>query len=339
MKRSIVLAGALLSLTVAGGALTGAAGEPPVRLPPARVTVERVAVADLKAVFATVESVHQVPARSRLGGTLTDLAVKEGDKVAAGQVLARVRDAKLPLQMAALDARLKSSEAQLRQARQELDRARQLRQTGAVSQQRFDETVTAVDVADSQLAALRAERELVAEQMREGDVLAPADGRVLTVPVIDGTVMMPGEPVATIAAESYILRLRLPERHARFLKVGDPVSVGERGLRLADLPGISPRMGAIRTVYPELTGGQVVADAVVPDLGDFFVGERVRVTISTGSRQTILLPAAFVFRRGGLDYVRREPGGDTVVQTGPATSDGRLEVLSGLQDGDLVVMP
>ena len=334
MRRIIVLFGALLPLALAG--LAAAETSAPAA---GRLTIVRTAVDDLKAVYATVESVHQVPARSRLGGTLEHLSVAEGDKVTAGQVLARVRDAKQPLQIAALDARLKSLEAQLRQARQELDRARQLRQSGAVSQQRLDETVTAVDVTDAQLAALRAERALVAEQMHEGEVLAPADGRVLKVSAVDGTVVMPGEPIATIAVENYVLRLRLPERHARFLKSGDAVQVGARGLGSAEAAGRALRKGTILKVYPELVEGQVVADAAVADLGDFFVGERVRVTISTGTRETVVIPADFVFRRFGLAYVRRDPGGDTVVQVGPSREDGSVEILSGLKEGDVAVRP
>ena len=64
------------------------------------------------------------------------------------------------------------------------------------------------------------------QNMQEGKVLAPAAGRVLTVPVTTGTVMLTGETVATIGEQNFVLRLRVPERHARFLKAGDPVRIG-----------------------------------------------------------------------------------------------------------------
>ena len=44
-------------------------------------TVEPKRVADEKAVFATVESANIVPARARIGGTVAELGVKEGDEV------------------------------------------------------------------------------------------------------------------------------------------------------------------------------------------------------------------------------------------------------------------
>ena len=40
-----------------------------------------------------------------------------------------------------------------------------------------------------------------------------------------GSVVLPGDPVATIAQQDFKLRLRVPERHARFLKAGDKVRI------------------------------------------------------------------------------------------------------------------
>ena len=278
-------------------------------------------IADLKAVFATVESVDVTPARTRIGGTVEALAVDEGSRVELGQQLAVVGDPKLPLQLVALDARIRSLGAQRELARIELERARTLRQSGTVSQARLDEARTALDVVDSGLAAMTAERAVVAEQLAEGAVLAPAAGRVLQVNVVDGAVVMPGETVATIAAETYILRMRLPERHARFIAEGDRVLVGSRGLETA------PRdlaEGRVRQVYPEMEQGRVVADIAAAGIGDYFVGERARVFVSTGERPAIVVPAAYLYRRFGVDYALVEDG---------------VEVLSGLRPGDVLLPP
>jgi len=63
-------------------------------------------VSDEKAVFATVESRRVVPGRTRIGGTIAALAIKEGDRVELGQVIATVGDEKLALQMKSLDAQI-----------------------------------------------------------------------------------------------------------------------------------------------------------------------------------------------------------------------------------------
>ncbi|MGI9420918.1 MAG: efflux RND transporter periplasmic adaptor subunit, partial [Geminicoccaceae bacterium] len=58
--------------------------------------VERQDVADRKIVFATVESTDVTMARARIGGTLQQLAVDEGDRITRGQRIAVVVDEKLP---------------------------------------------------------------------------------------------------------------------------------------------------------------------------------------------------------------------------------------------------
>jgi hypothetical protein len=162
--------------------------------------------------------------------------------------------------------------------------------------------------------------------------------------VTEGSVVMAGESIATIAANEYLLRLELPERHARFMKSGDAVKVGPRG-GAANSKVIGE--GRIVLVYPELQGGRVIADADVPGLGDYFVGERALVWISAGKRQTMVVPEDFVFTRFGLDYVRvlLSQGGpiDVVVQPGaraplPQGGVGR-EILAGLKAGDLLAKP
>ena len=324
-----VAAGAGFALAMAAVLALGLAA-------PARaqeLTVARTRVDDLKSVFATVESVHVTPARARIGGTVGALSVQEGSRVALGDTLAVVADPKLTLRLTALDARITSLRAQQKLAAIELRRMQSLRQGGTVSQARLDDAQTNVDVVAANLAAMRAERAVVAEQLAEGAVLAPADGRVLHVDVVDGTVVMPGETVASIAVERYVLRMRLPERHAKFIRQGDRVLVGARGLEVGAEKLVK---GRISLVYPELDQGRVVADVDVTGLGDFFVGERTRVYVSTGTRETVIVPKPYVFKRYGVSYVRVKGIGDTVVQPGEPRADG-VEILSGLRPGDVLL--
>src|SRR5665647_832629 len=174
-------------------------------------------VADEKAVFSTVESANVVPARARIGGTVVELAVKEGDAVKQGQVVAIVGDEKLALQMKSLDAQIAGLEAQFAQAQADLTRGEDLFSRGTIPKTRLDEARTAFNVASNALKARTAERSVIQQQVTEGGVLAPTTGRVLKVPVTTGTVILSGETVATVAEQNFVLRLRVPERHAQFL--------------------------------------------------------------------------------------------------------------------------
>lgn len=329
--RHLSRSGAAAVLLAAALALPAAAAE--------RFTVTAGAVSDPKAVFATVESTNVVPARARIGGTVVELVVNEGDKVSAGETVALVADEKLALQIKSLDAEIAGLKATLDKANLDLARARDLFGKGTVPKSRLDEAETAVNVAAKALDARTAARSVVEQQVAEGAVLAPSAGRVLKVPVTVGTVVMSGETVAAIAEENFVLRLSVPERHARYMKAGDPV-------RLDAAEGEAPT-GNIVLVYPEIENGRVTADAAVAGLGDYFVGERVRVWVSSSTRTAIVVPAGLVSTRFGADHVLLDLGGETPVEVPvqrgepfalPGMPDG-LEILSGLKAGDVLVRP
>jgi RND family efflux transporter MFP subunit len=295
-------------------------------------------------VFGRVESRDLVPARARLGGTILSLAVEEGSAVKAGDVVAVVVDDKLALQLGALDARLKAIEAELGNATADLERAQKLLETGVVPRKQVEGFQTKVDVLTNQRAAAEAERSVLEQQRSEGEVIAPAPGRVLSVPVTEGSVVMAGETVARIAGGGYFLRLSLPERHAGQLETGDEVLVGSRGMTEPGGKEAAGR-GKVVKVYPEIDGGRVLADVEVEGLGDFFVGERTRVWIPVAKRKMIAVPARALATRSGVDYVRLVlPAGEAEVPViaGENFEQGGerfVEILTGLSDGDRVVVP
>ena len=241
-------------------------------------------VDDLKSVYATVHSKDLIEARIRTPGTIASLQVAIGASVVPGQVMALVTDPKIALKIQALDAQIVAIQSRMETAKTELERSQELKAKGVAPQSRVDQAQTTFDIAVNDLKAAQAERSVVETQIEEGQVLAPAAGRVLRVPVTEGSVVLAGESIATIAANEYLLRLEVPERHARFIKAGDVVRLGERGLGAQEKPLIE---GRITQVYPELSNGRVVADAEAAGLGNYFVGERVLVWISAGKRQDI----------------------------------------------------
>lgn len=300
------------------------------------------AVPDQKAVFATIESRRVVPGRSRIGGTVAALAVKEGDHVELGQVIATVGDEKLALQMKSLDAQIAGLEAQLAQAQSDLARSEDLFGKGTIPRTRLDEARTAFNVAGNAMRARAAERSVIQQQLTEGNVLAPAAGRVLKVPLTIGTVVMPGDAVAEIAEQNFVMRLRVPERQARLMKAGDSVRIDAD-----DTAEATPRFGKITLVYPRIEDGRVIADASVEGLGDYFVSQRIRVWIAAGDRPAFIVPKGFITTRFGIDYVRIRSASnadtDVPVQRGRPLPrkdmpDG-IEILSGLHPADRLVRP
>ncbi|WP_051631050.1 efflux RND transporter periplasmic adaptor subunit [Afifella pfennigii] len=308
--------------------------------------VEPQTVQEEKAVFGQVESRDLVPARARIGGTVTEITVDEGSQVKMGDVIATIVDDKLAIERNVAEAKMQALVSQLDNARTELERAEALLARGSGTQARLDQAATQVEVLTNQLAAAEAERAVIEQRSREGKVLAPASGRVLDVPITPGSVVLPGEKIAEIAGGGYFLRLSLPERHAAEIAEGDSVMVGKRLLTAGEVEdGEDLETGRLVKVYPEIAAGRVKADVEISGLGDYFVGERTLVWIPVGKRQVLAVPPEAVITRHGIDYVRlRADDGEIEVavilgERFSAEDGERVEILSGLRAGDLVVLP
>ncbi len=249
-------------------------------------------------------------------------------------------DPKLALQGNGLASEIDALRVQLAQSRSDLHRAETLVATGAASRVLRDQLRTQVQVQVSTIEARASQSQMVAQQLAEGQVLAPAAGRILDLPYTEGTVVKSGEAIASVASGGYVLRLLVPEQQARFLKVGDPILIDA-----ADLPG-GGAAGRITLAYPQIQGGRMVAEAQGTELGDYFVGKRVRVWVSAGERHRIVVPDHNLVTRFGLDYAKVRTSGGVIevpVQRGqpapdPTMPDG-VEILSGLATGDILISP
>lgn len=298
------------------------------------VTVVPTLLTDWKAVYGTVEARDRIPARARIGGTLVELSVAEGDEVAAGQVLARIVDDKLDFQLAALAAQREALSAQLANAEADLQRGEDLLKNGVTTLQRVDALRTQVDVLNGQVASLAAQADVIAQQAKEGIVLAPVAGRVLDVPQTKGAVLMPGEVVAVVGGGGTFLRIAVPERHARALKAGDVIRISESD---------ADREGTLARVYPLIEGGRVVADVEITGLPDTYVGARMLVRLPVGEREALLVPAAAIVTRAGLDFIGVQGANGAVLRSivpgevHDVDGEKMVEVISGLAAGDVVV--
>ena len=339
MKKPAALIAVLAAALLAGG-LSACGGEPEVvATAPARgerMVVAEVLVDAVKPASAVVASRDLGEARARIPGTLTQLNVREGDTVRQGQVIGVVVDNRVGLETAAYGAQVAAAEAEAARARADLGRIQTLFDKGIYARARLDQALAASQAANAQVRAARAVRSASAETGAQGRIMAPTSGRVLAADVPAGSVVSAGQSVATITAGPLVLRLELPEAQGRNLRVGQSVVVSSE-----DLPGVSA--GSIAQVYPASTAGRTTADIAVDGLASDRVGQRVIVQVPVGQRRALVLPRRFISTRYGIDFVRTVDRAGRVseapVQLGGPVSGGRVEVLSGLAAGDVVLAP
>lgn len=340
MTRPPALLAVLAAATLLAGGSSGCGGEP-APVPTAPVRGERLAVTEVlidavKPASAVVTSRDLGEARARIPGTLVELNVREGDTVREGQVIGVVVDNRVGLETAAFGAQVAAAEAEAARARSDLSRIQTLFDRGIYAQARLDQALAASRAADAQVRAARAVRSASAETGAQGRILAPASGRVLTADVPAGSVVSAGQSVATITAGPLVLRVEVPEAQGRNLRPGQAVTVSGE-----DLPGVAG--GVIAQVYPASTAGRTTADIAVDGLASDRVGQRVVVQVPVGQRRALVLPRRFVATRYGIDFVRTVDragrASEAPVQLGGPVAGDRVEVLSGLAVGDVVLAP
>ena len=329
LKRTLVGA-ALLALA---GCSSEKAAPPVVAAMPAGRQLKLVPtnIADVKAVAGEITSRDQAEARARIPGTLASLTVRAGDSVTRGQRIGTVVDARLGYETSALGAQLGAAQAEAVRARAELGRIDDLYRNKVYAKARLDAAVAMSRSADARVTAARAQQDASASMVGQGVIVAPASGRVLRADIPAGSVVSPGQSVATITAGPPVLRITLPESLAGTLRVGAAVTVTD-----SDAPA-GARQGRVVQVYPAIVGGQVMADASLAGLSERFIGRRVGASIETGRRNAIVVPRRFVTTRFGVDYVDVVSGGQASavpVQITPVAGTDSVEILSGVGAGD-----
>jgi RND family efflux transporter MFP subunit len=232
-------------------------------------------ITEWKAVQARVSNRATSCRRARASAGSLKSFVSEGDLVTAGQTLGLVIDDKIGFQIDALDAQLAALAAQLETAQAEFARGETLLNQGVVTRQRLTQLSTDVEVTRNQIVSTEAQRAVLTQQQSEGTIVAPADGRVLTVPASRGAVIMPGEPVATIGSGGFYLRLAVPERFAGQLQTGASIRIATCGAETE---------GRLAKIYPQIENGRVIADVEVDKLDTAFVNARILVDVPIGTR-------------------------------------------------------
>lgn len=195
----------------------------------------------------------------RFSGTLVEVAVKLGEKVEKGQLLARLDDAELVHQheeaKAALlgaQASARSAEATLRLARTELARKAPLAADQLISAQEMSELEARIAALEGEVASAKAQAAqaearvgVLASQRRDARLVAPFDGRVAERRLDPGATVGPTTPVIRIVkAGPPQIRFRVPERALGTLREGMPLQVRTAATGKQSFAGKVMRIGS-----------------------------------------------------------------------------------------------
>ncbi|MCB5426468.1 efflux RND transporter periplasmic adaptor subunit [Altererythrobacter sp. CC-YST694] len=299
----------------------------------AAIRVEAEPATRILAVNGRIRPRLQVDIRPSLGGELVALPFDVGDRVAEGQVLARIDDAPETAAIAEAEASVQAQQATLAQARRDLARFEALGQFA-----------TKREVEQRRLAVEEGTREL--SRRRAGVVQAreQRDRRVLRAPFAGVIMERPVDPGQTVGLDSVIYRLADLSRPEVTVEVDEIYATEIRpgmDARIS-LPGQAQELRAVVAhVEPRVdpaTGARDVRLSLVDPVVDAPSGLTVTVNLIIERRErAISVPRSALILSGGAGKVR-VIGKDGVVSERPVSFiDWPAEeviVTGGIRAGD-----
>jgi multidrug efflux pump subunit AcrA (membrane-fusion protein) len=320
---------------------------------------------------STYEATGTVRARtsatiaSRVTGYVQQVMVQQGDRVAQGQTLVVLdtRDLESNYQRAGagvseVASAIPEAESAVAAAKANLDlalvtfkRIEDLSAKKSVSDQEFDEASARLKAAQANYDMARAKRTQLQSRMEQaeqerrsaditrgyGRIAAPFPGIVTAKSVSVGDMATPGAPLLTIERQDgYRLETSVDESKASGVRPGQSVRIAIEGTAC----DASSRVSEVVPMVDAASRSYIVK-VDLPSCAGLRSGMFGRAWFPLGVRKVVALPAAAVIDRGQLQSVfvaDGETARTRLVSTGER-ANGQIEILSGLNAGEKVVVP
>jgi RND family efflux transporter MFP subunit len=340
---------AVLPMAIAWLAIAGCAEQPPPEQPlrPVRTTqVFTTGVDRVRSFSGTARPGQEARLSFKVPGTVEYLGVKLGDRVQAGQVLARLDPQDYRLQVEDAEASLARIRAEGRNAEANYARIRDLYENSNASLNDLDAARAGFESATAALESGEKKLEQAKLQLSYTELAAPTAGAIAQVPVEVNENVQPGQTVAVLTAGARPeVEVGMPEVFIARVRAGQPVEVTFDALGARTFEATVTEVGVTSTGLATTFPVKCRLDHDEPGVRPGMAAEVHFRFEAAASRDRIEVPAFAVGEdRDGRYVWVVEPIGDGVgravrreVTVGDLTADGGLEILRGLDDGERVV--
>lgn len=340
---------ALIVAGIAAGGFAAVRGKAPASAPAAKPVVE-FAQRDLYIVeprtlertlplTGTLSPLTEATVKAKVAGELVEVAVREGESVRQGQVLARIDQTEVRARVAAREADVAAARAQLVWADKNRSTQKALLDKAFISQNAFDNVQSSYDVAVARLRSAEAEQVVARKSLGDSVLLAPFPG------IVAQRHVQPGERVALDAKVITVVNLSRLELEAAVpaVEIGR-LRVGQEVAFRIDGFGERAFGGRIERINPSTVSGSrainvyAVIDNPGGELrGGLFAQGAVSLERVEGA---LVVPASAVREEIGQTFVYAIEDGllkRKNVTVGAADAGGRVQVLQGLAAGERIV--
>lgn len=328
----------------AGAAAAASAPAPAVELAPGDVArAQRVEMAALLTVTGGLKAADSAAVKAKVAAEVKTLTVREGDRVAAGQLIGRLDATEVQWKLRQAEDQARAAQAQLDIARRTFDNNRALVDQGFISRTALDTSAASSAGAEASLQAARAAAELARKALADTEIRAPIAGQVAS------RLVQPGERVAVDARIVEIVDLSrieleaaVPPEDVVALRVGQAAQVQIDGLA-------APVPARVARIAPAAQTGTrtVMAYLALQGVPGLRQGLFARASVELQRREALVVPLSALRVDQARPYVlaveggRAQPRAVSTGLRGEVLIDGRpeaaVEITEGLAAGTPVL--
>lgn len=280
------------------------------------------------------------------------------DKANAGLKEARAALIEVDRTAEAAEAAVRTAEANRDLAEKTFGRIRQLHERGSATGQEFDEAQSRFRAANSEVerakanvAAIRSKKQQIEARIQQAQadiastrvytgytrIEAPVSGVIVKKFAEQGAVATPGQPILSIEDNSrYRLEAAVESSKAAGVRIGQRVNVA------IDALGDPEMFGTVSEILPSAdpSSRTVTVKIDLPSNAGLRSGLYGLARFPTASREAVTVPSEAVVTRGqltGVYVLSADRSAIFRIVTTGKTTDGRIEVLSGLSEGETIV--
>lgn len=337
MRNPCIPTALVLALMFAGSlsaAEPGPADKGPPSAPVRLADATKQAMAPQAWVPGTVVSKQDARIAAEVGGRLTQ-ALEVGDEVQAGEVIARIDERALKLDLQRSEATIKRLQASLLYQAKQLERLEKLAAVNGAARNQLDEAQSQKTIAEQELAEAEADRASRTYDLERTQIRAPYAGRVVERLAQPGEFIAAGTPVARLVDTEHLeIRVVAPLYVAPFLQEGQTVAVKDIQRAITS---------QIHTLVPVGDERSRMFEARVSlEPGVWPIGSPVRVALPTGeAREVVAVPRdALILRENGTYVFKISPkmvAERVSVHTGSGVGE-LIEIDGPINAGDKVVI-
>ena len=300
-------------------------------------------------------SENMADATALVDGRIVEMFVTKNSAVHKGDVLMRLENDQIPLQIQQSSANVRRVEAALAQATNSYHRQERLMAKEATSKEKYEEAEAQYKAAQEALAEAEAQQAQYLIQEGRQNVISPVDGNVLLLYQREGSYVKGGTPLALVGDFNRLLfSVTLDDKHTRYLSVGGTVLLnfpaqslkkaydteyaagnqGKTGKIVAAIREITPPLSepaGIRRVLYEIDNRARILEPLT------YNGVSIR---TDRDYECLVVPLAAMADASHEEVFAVQPDGTVnrrEIVTG--ANDGKyIEILSGLAEGDVVVV-